>query len=1543
MSQRGRNLKITNYDNGKITQDMKKNDVQILFDTSYKIGNQEMATLPQQFCSLDQSTGKILLSQLPNITIFNTFTVPTAIDRITLTTAEVGDVCIALDDESLWILTGVYSNPLDWIQIIRSNLIKTVTAPNTLINTSTGLNLTSEIVANNCYLPPIKFMSDSSNFTSENPKLMAYITCKSCEDWDADNKSASNLEFFTSPAGQTSNAPLLSMVIDSNGFLGISCYPTQMLDLPGTGQMKELIIKSLKPKTDVTNTTNISFLDSLNQRLYFFGCSSSLDNRLMVKSITGIDLYVDENPMININTDNIALLKKTTIAGLNISGNLKIVNTDITLPNILYKNSIQLVDKIGAISCELGQLSATNNDLFLTDGTNIIIEANSTNITLDNNVSVSGNLTTNYMSYLDGGITINTNKFTIDSVGNTYIDGTLEVGGATTLDSTLSVLDETTLYDDVIISNTYPKLYIKNSSVAYNNATYQGGLIMVDSNNSVSASIGDFSTLSNTLSISSVNPISINPNNTLTANFGSNQVDFYTSNTSRVSIQDTTTNILTQLSVGTGTNKCTFQPLSGTTVIGGLANLNGGIAVDTNKFTVQNATGNTYIDGSLTINNGPCIVTGRNIEGIIKQPAGLDPDTVITLSFNDATKTLTVTPTGIAIYYCNGVRYTFSTPQTTIIDSVIGKYYIYWDENGVIQSTTTYDDRFILGPWAAISEIYWNLVTAPIVAYEAHSAFTDHALHMYLHQIGGSQVSDGGDISGYTFDVDSNVAVTFGLSNFSIHDEDLKLNIQHGDPLINLYQDLVDPANIPIIYRNGSNSPNDKWYEYTATDYVVLKGASRAKYNLLTGSTWSVEEFGSNCYFNVFILASTSIRYPVKAILPVNNYATLTAATSAIYDDLNDINILTITDQGVILYCLTYQTKSTYTNATASVLSGIVDLRKSGTAISLTSNQNFTGTFTDLTITNSLSLPYASSTITEPTNSHTIRINSDTGLLYSSDIIKGNSAEISGLSVLNGIVQTDATGILSTSTDLPTATTIGTNYIYRAGGTDIPIADGGTNSGVALVNDRLMKSISGQIRESALTISGTSLGGIGTLNANSTLTIGGLSNLNGGIAVDTNKFTVQDATGNTYIDGILDVKGATGIDGNFDIATNKFTVLSASGNTTIAGTLGITGAITSSNLALTSGIIQTDVNGLLSSSTDLPTATTIGSGYIYRAGGSVIPISQGGTNSDTALVGGGKIMVSSGGKIIESTPIISGAGIGATTSLTSSSSTLTLATSSGNAEVIQRGDYTFYGGNSCITRIVPTTLSDTIGQRLGQLSFEGYNSSGTRLDLAMIKAFHYDLSSDAMGYLEIQTAGTTNLVTAIAITPTQNVSIPVTLSLAGGATINEFSIDDTMADDSDSAVPTEQAVKAYVDNKFIQCKFLARHGGYSNKTGDGTNFIVPFQTQVYDVGGVYNPSTFTFTAPATGYYHFDISINTAGWTAVNITSDVYFNVNGSAVRTLDHMVVVSADEREYMIHCGWDWNLTLNDACTVSWAVTSAAGLAMDFAADGYWSGHILL
>jgi len=57
----------------------------------------------------------------------------------------------------------------------------------------------------------------------------------------------------------------------------------------------------------------------------------------------------------------------------------------------------------------------------------------------------------------------------------------------------------------------------------------------------------------------------------------------------------------------------------------------------------------------------------------------------------------------------------------------------------------------------------------------------------------------------------------------------------------------------------------------------------------------------------------------------------------------------------------------------------------------------------------------------------------------------GTGTAVSGLASANsGVLVTSGAGVPSISTDIPTAVTIGTAYIYRVGGTDVAVTDGGT-------------------------------------------------------------------------------------------------------------------------------------------------------------------------------------------------------------------------------------------------------------------------------------------------------------------------------------------------------------------------------------------------------------------------------------------------------------------------------------------------------------------
>lgn len=110
-----------------------------------------------------------------------------------------------------------------------------------------------------------------------------------------------------------------------------------------------------------------------------------------------------------------------------------------------------------------------------------------------------------------------------------------------------------------------------------------------------------------------------------------------------------------------------------------------------------------------------------------------------------------------------------------------------------------------------------------------------------------------------------------------------------------------------------------------------------------------------------------------------------------------------------------------------------------------------------------------------PTGSGTVNSGTANQLAYYS----GTGTTVSGLTSANsGVLVTSGAGVPSISTDIPTAVTIGAAYIYRVGGTDVAVGDGGTGLSAGTSGGILGFTGSTTIASSvALTASALVLGG----------------------------------------------------------------------------------------------------------------------------------------------------------------------------------------------------------------------------------------------------------------------------------------------------------------------------------------------------------------------------------------------------------------------------------------------------------------------------------
>ena len=190
-------------------------------------------------------------------------------------------------------------------------------------------------------------------------------------------------------------------------------------------------------------------------------------------------------------------------------------------------------------------------------------------------------------------------------------------------------------------------------------------------------------------------------------------------------------------------------------------------------------------------------------------------------------------------------------------------------------------------------------------------------------------------------------------------------------------------------------------------------------------------------------------------------------------------------------------------------------------------------------------------------------------------------------------------------------------------------------------------TLTGSISATDLTISGnTTIGDASadTLTVNGTVTSNLIFTDNTydigavGATRPRNLYLSGDATigGTVTLSGGIDVTGALGVDGDFDVNTNKFTVASATGNTTVAGTLGVTGATTATggvNVDTVNEITAgggVTVDGVLLKDGGLTTSADINFGDSDKAifgAGSDLQIYHDGSNSYVSDQGTGELRI----------------------------------------------------------------------------------------------------------------------------------------------------------------------------------------------------------------------------------------------------------------------------------------------------------------------------
>lgn len=297
-----------------------------------------------------------------------------------------------------------------------------------------------------------------------------------------------------------------------------------------------------------------------------------------------------------------------------------------------------------------------------------------------------------------------------------------------------------------------------------------------------------------------------------------------------------------------------------------------------------------------------------------------------TMSFTYASLNLTLTLGGSFSFYHKGTKYTKSGDSFVLPNPSEGLHFFYYDGGTLTHSTNPWS----LSQHAPVVLIYWDSTNMSVLnwpCYEMHGSTMDWATHLYNHLTRGTAYASGFGISGYTLGTDTAAAVSFGIGNGVIFDEDIQIAVNHSNsPSSNFEQILNDPAQLPVLYRSGASG---NWRKVPATSLPFTVGpSSRVAFNEYTGSTWQLTDVASTNFCVYYVVATNMTREPIVLIPGQTQYSSITLAQGDMWQNLS-FGTLPFAEFKV-LYRVIFEVKTTYTAASGySKLQDVQDLRAS--------------------------------------------------------------------------------------------------------------------------------------------------------------------------------------------------------------------------------------------------------------------------------------------------------------------------------------------------------------------------------------------------------------------------------------------------------------------------------------------------------------------------------------------------------------------------------------------------------------------------------------
>lgn len=600
------------------------------------------------------------------------------------------------------------------------------------------------------------------------------------------------------------------------------------------------------------------------------------------------------------------------------------------------------------------------------------------------------------------------------------------------------------------------------------------------------------------------------------------------------------------------------------------------------------------------------------------------------ISFNDSTRTFTIAPSGASYdIYIEGIKVTKTTSESIVIPTGTALNYLHFDtDTGLLSNKTT---SFNFDTDVPIAYIHWNsdINQSTFFGEERHGIRMDSMTHKWIHNTFGMQYINGLSIGGYTLlgNGSSNSHAQINISDGTLYQEDIIINIADGNNGVEFTQQLSPIAYIPVYYHLGSTG---QWVRDVSTPYPLKYNATRALYNLYSGGTWTTPNVPNNRYFAMWIVATNDINDPVLAIMGQREDSSLSSAeNNNIWSDVNLTNIPT--NEIRPLYRLIFVTNDTFANTPKSSLQSILDLRKSIITSTYGVSQNDHGNLFGLGDDDHAQYIHINEARTVSAN-HTF----NNGLTISSGLLSATSGNFTNINVSGAfeLTNTDSTicpfilNIPNQNDDIGALTIVGNDpdifLDSTAAGSGYPIS-------ITYLQNGQFKTAAGYnpwantyfiSRFNGINWNDTAFNvdlsngnvGIGTAYPNYTLDVAGSGNflslyVNGtSVSVSGHSHTTSNITDfNSSVSGLLPSVTGTGyITSSFN--SNIYTIgvsgLQPSGNYSIVGHAHTASDITDFNSSVSGLFPSNIVTGVGSSGylTKWTGANSVSSGIIYDDG-----------------------------------------------------------------------------------------------------------------------------------------------------------------------------------------------------------------------------------------------------------------------------------------------------------------------------------------------------